>query len=82
MVPLVSCVWSCAPAPRSLYPARYLFTFLDHHGALSVTGSPNGAPSWAGRARYVERAAKELTATELSTPVRGVARTATRRRDP
>ncbi len=34
MVPLVSCVWSCPPRTALLYPARSLFTFLDHHGAL------------------------------------------------
>ncbi len=77
MVPLVSCVWSCAPRTALLYPARSLFTFLDHHGALSVTGSPSWRTVVGGSRSYVERAAKELTATELSTPVRGVRRTAT-----
>jgi predicted NAD/FAD-binding protein len=76
MVPLVSCVWSCAPRTALLYPARSLFTFLDHHGALSVTGSPSWRTVVGGSRSYVERAAKELTATELSTPVRGVRRTA------
>jgi predicted NAD/FAD-binding protein len=75
MVPLVSCVWSCAPRTALLYPARSLFTFLDHHGALSVTGSPAWRTVVGGSRSYVERAAKELTATELSTPVRGVRRT-------
>ena len=77
MVPLVSCVWSCAPRTALLYPARSLFTFLDHHGALSVTGSPEWRTVAGGSRSYVERAAKELTATELSTPVRSVGRTAT-----
>ncbi|HLM17762.1 MAG TPA: FAD-dependent oxidoreductase, partial [Acidimicrobiia bacterium] len=76
MVPLVSCVWSCAPRTALLYPARSLFTFLDHHGALSVTGSPSWRTVVGGSRSYVERAAKELTASELSTPVRSVARTA------
>jgi predicted NAD/FAD-binding protein len=76
MVPLVSCVWSCAPRTALLYPARSLFTFLDHHGALSVTGSPEWRTVVGGSRSYVERAAKELTATELSTPVRGVRRVA------
>src|SRR5262249_2849116 len=58
-------------------PARSLFTFLDHHGALSVTGSPEWRTVVGGSRSYVERAAKELTATELSTPVRGVRRTGT-----
>jgi uncharacterized protein len=74
MVPLVSCVWSCAPRTALLYPARSLFTFLDHHGALSVTGSPEWRTVVGGSRSYVERAAKELTATELSTPVRSVRR--------
>jgi predicted NAD/FAD-binding protein len=74
MVPLVSCVWSCAPRTALLYPARSLLTFLDHHGALSVTGSPEWRTVVGGSRSYVERAAKELTATELSTPVRGVRR--------
>jgi predicted NAD/FAD-binding protein len=74
MVPLVSCVWSCAPRAALLYPAHSLFTFLDHHGALSVTGSPAWRTVVGGSRSYVERAAKELTATELSTPVRAVRR--------
>jgi uncharacterized protein len=76
MVPLVSCVWSCPPQTALRYPARSLFTFLDHHGALSVTGSPQWRTVVGGSRSYVERAAKELTATELSTPVRGITRVA------
>ena len=76
MVPLVSCVWSCAPRTALLYPARSLFTFLAHHGALSVSGSPSWRTVVGGSRSYVERAAKELTATELSTPVRSVTRDA------
>ena len=34
----VSCVWSTGHADALRYPARYLFTFLDHHGLLEVTG--------------------------------------------
>ncbi len=74
MVPLVSCVWSCPPSTALAYPARSLFTFLEHHGALRVTGSPNWRTVVGGSRTYVERAAKELTATELSTPVRAVER--------
>jgi uncharacterized protein len=74
MVPLVSCVWSCPPRTALRYPVRSLFTFLDHHGALSVTGSPQWRTVVGGSRTYVERAAKELTATELSTPVRAVTR--------
>ncbi|MDQ1429514.1 MAG: uncharacterized protein QOF40_116 [Actinomycetota bacterium] len=76
MVPLVSCVWSCAPQTALEYPARSLFTFLEHHGALSVSGSPEWRTVVGGSRSYVERAAKELTATNLSTPVRAITRVA------
>jgi predicted NAD/FAD-binding protein len=76
MVPLVSCVWSCSPQTALEYPARSLFTFLEHHGALSVTGSPQWRTVVGGSRSYVERAAKELTATELCTPVRRISRVA------
>ena len=74
MVPLVSCVWSCPPQTALEYPARSLFTFLEHHGALAVKGSPQWRTVVGGSRSYVERAAKELSATELSTPVRAVRR--------
>ena len=74
MVPLVSCVWSCPPRTALRYPAHSLFSFLEHHGALSVSGSPQWRTVVGGSRAYVERAAKELTATELATPVRSVRR--------
>ncbi|MFE0642954.1 NAD(P)/FAD-dependent oxidoreductase [Streptomyces sp. NPDC058877] len=73
-IPLVSAVWSC-PAETSLrYPAAYLFRFLDHHGLLSVTGSPQWKTVTGGSAVYVERVAKRLTAVRTATPVRSVTR--------
>ena len=43
MEPLVAAVWSCDPEVALDYPARYLFTFLEHHGMLGVFGSPTVA---------------------------------------
>jgi uncharacterized protein len=40
MEPLVAAVWSCDPDVALDYPARYLFTFLHHHGMLGILGSP------------------------------------------
>ncbi|HEX9505234.1 MAG TPA: FAD-dependent oxidoreductase [Acidimicrobiia bacterium] len=74
MVPLVSCVWSCPPHIALHYPVRSLFMFLEHHGALSISGSPQWRTVVGGSRAYVERAAKGLTATELATPVRSVRR--------
>lgn len=60
MTPLVAAVWSCDPASAGRYPARYLFTFLDHHGMLSVFGSPTWRTVTGGSARYVERVAGHI----------------------
>jgi len=73
--PLVSAVWSCGPELAADYPARYLFRFLDHHGMLSVSGSPQWRTVVGGSRTYVERAAKELAAVRTSTPVRALRRT-------
>ncbi|MFE7511575.1 NAD(P)/FAD-dependent oxidoreductase [Streptomyces sp. NPDC057540] len=73
-IPLVSAVWSCAPDTALRYPAAYLFRFLDHHGLLSVTGSPQWKTVTGGSAAYVERVAKQVTAVRTATPVRTVVR--------
>jgi predicted NAD/FAD-binding protein len=75
MLPVVSAVWSADRADTLRYPARYLFTFLQNHGMLSVGGSPSWRTVVGGSREYVERAAKQLTAVLLSTPVRSVLRT-------
>jgi predicted NAD/FAD-binding protein len=77
VIPLVSAVWSCGPHRVMEYPARYLFTFLAHHGYLSVTGSPTWRTVVGGSRRYVEAAAKNLYAVRTATPVRSVHRLAT-----
>jgi predicted NAD/FAD-binding protein len=74
MTPLIAAVWSTAPTAAGDYPARYLFTFLANHGMLTVTGAPTWYTVVGGSARYVERAAKGLTAVQTSTPVRAVSR--------
>ena len=53
MAPLVSAVWSCDPEIALEYPARYLFTFLDHHGMLGVKGSPTWRTVTGGSREYV-----------------------------
>ncbi|GAB2465981.1 NAD(P)/FAD-dependent oxidoreductase [Jatrophihabitans fulvus] len=75
MTPLIAAVWSTAPNQAGDYPAKYLFSFLDNHGMLSVSGSPTWYTVAGGSARYVEKAAKSLTAVETATPIRAVTRT-------
>lgn len=61
-LPLVSCVWSSGDTDSGSYPARHLFRFLDHHGMLSVTGSPTWRTVVGGSASYVDRLLARLAA--------------------
>jgi uncharacterized protein len=74
MIPVVSCVWSSGTRTSLEYPALYLFRFLDNHGMLSVTGSPQWRTVTGGSRTYVERAAKGLSAVETGTGIRSVTR--------
>jgi len=73
-VPVVSCVWSAGRATALLYPARYLFRFLDHHGMLRVTGSPQWYTVSGGSRVYVERLAGLLTDVRAGHAVTDVTR--------
>jgi predicted NAD/FAD-binding protein len=73
---VVSAVWSAGETVSLSYPARYLFTFLAHHGLLAVGGSARWRTVVGGSASYVQRAVKGLTAVHVGTPVRAVGRTA------
>ena len=81
MEPLVAAVWSCDPAVATEYPAAYLFTFLEHHGMLSVFGSPTWRTVVGGSRSYVDRVAAAVVAAggEVRTgaPVLGVTETPT-----
>ena len=59
-VPVVSCVWSAGSETALRYPARYLFRFLDHHGMLRVSGSPQWYTVTGGSRTYVDRLAALL----------------------
>ena len=73
-VPVVSCVWSSGREVALQYPARYLFRFLDHHGMLQVTGSPQWYTVVGGSRTYVERLAARLTDVRRSAAVTDITR--------
>lgn len=73
-VPVVACVWSSGGETALLYPARYLFRFLDHHGMLAVTGSPQWYTVVGGSRTYVERLAARLPDVRRSAAVTDVTR--------
>jgi predicted NAD/FAD-binding protein len=74
MTPIVSAVWSCDPTTALAYPARYLFTFLAHHGLLGVAGSPQWRTVTGGSRSYVDKLAATLPDIRLASPVTGVRR--------
>ncbi len=63
MEPLVAAVWSCDPEIALDYPARYLFTFLQHHGMLSIFGIPQWRTVTGGSQAYVAKIAQSLVAS-------------------
>ncbi len=77
-LPLVACVWSSGSTDAGLYPARYLFQFLEHHGMLTVTGSPTWRTVTGGSRSYVDAVVARLNArggtVRTSSPVRAVLR--------
>lgn len=76
MEPLVAAVWSCDPDTALDYPAAYLFAFLQHHGMLSVFGSPTWRTVSGGSHTYVNAVAEALKASgatiHLASPVSSV----------
>ncbi|MGW6956124.1 NAD(P)/FAD-dependent oxidoreductase [Streptomyces chartreusis] len=74
MTPLVSAVWSCDAATAGRYPAAYLFRFLDHHGMLSIGGSPQWRTVTGGSRTYVDRIAERLHQVRTGAPVHAVRR--------
>ncbi|MGW6693890.1 NAD(P)/FAD-dependent oxidoreductase [Rhodococcus sp. NPDC054953] len=76
MVPLVAAVWSCPPDVALDYPVRYLLTFLEHHGMLTVFGSPTWRTVTGGSVRYVQAITDRLHTVHRGVPVRTVTRTA------
>ena len=75
MEPLVAAVWSCDPAVALDYPARYLFTFLQHHGMLGVFGSPQWRTVTGGSRQYVAAVAARLHEVRTGTKVTSVLET-------
>ncbi len=76
MAPLVAAVWSCDPREAMNYPARYLFTFLAHHGMLQIFGSPQWRTVAGGSREYVERIVAGIHDVRTGTKVVNVHETA------
>lgn len=73
VTPVVAAVWSCAPGLATRYPAHYLFRFLEHHGMLTVFGSPTWRTVVGGSAGYVAKIAETVTEIRTDATVLAVA---------
>lgn len=72
--PVIAAVWSCDPEDALSYPARSLLTFLQHHGMLTVTGSPTWRTVSGGSRTYVDAVlAHQRISLACDTAVRAVA---------
>ncbi len=74
ITPLVAAVWSCGSNDALRYPVRHLFVFLDHHGMLSVFGSPTWRTVTGGSYQYVRAVASRLHEVRVGTPVHSLRR--------
>jgi predicted NAD/FAD-binding protein len=75
-IPVVACVWSAGKSGTLNYPARYLFQFLDQHGLLRITGSPQWYTVEGGSSTYVSRLALTLSDVRTSLGVTSISRSA------
>ena len=73
-IPVVACVWSTGRTTSLEYPARYLFTFLKHHGFLSIKGSPQWFTVEGGSGAYVRKVAAAVGDVRRSTGIRAISR--------
>ena len=73
-IPVVSCVWSSGHETALSYPARYLFEFLEHHGFLSVKGSPQWFTVAGGSATYIDKVTTAVGDVRSATPIRAITR--------
>ncbi len=73
-IPVVACVWSSGTGTALEYPARYLFTFLHHHGFLSLRDSPQWFTVAGGSGSYVDALTARLEDTRAGAPVRSISR--------
>ncbi|MGZ4465603.1 MAG: DUF1365 family protein [Nocardioides sp.] len=77
MEPVVAAVWSCDPEVSLDYPARYLFAFLEHHGMLSIFGSPTWRTVTGGSHEYVRRVGAVVQEVRTGAKVTSVLETPT-----
>jgi predicted NAD/FAD-binding protein len=76
IVPQVAAVWSADPSGMDTFPARFLASFFDNHGMLSIRGRPAWRVIKGGSRTYVTAICAQLgDVVRLNRPVSEVRRT-------
>ena len=73
-LPVVSCVWSMGHNEALAYPAAYLFTFLRHHGFLSLADAPTWHTVVGGSRSYVAAVTDRLDVVRSGARITAVSR--------
>ncbi len=77
LLPMVAAIWSCEPGQARAFPMGMLARFFANHGLLSLFNRPRWFSIAGGSQSYVRALTADFTdRIRLSTPVRGVRRTA------
>jgi predicted NAD/FAD-binding protein len=77
IVPQVAAVWSADPTAMDTFPARFLATFFQNHGMLSLRERPVWRTVRGGSRTYVRAIVEQLgDRLRLNAPVESVRRTA------
>jgi len=77
LLPMVASIWSCKPRQADQFPMAMLARFFDNHGLLDLRNRPRWHSIAGGSRSYVKALCADFAdRIRLSTPVRGVRRSA------
>lgn len=79
LIPMGAAIWSAPPERFRQFPARFIVSFFNNHGLLTVRGHPQWKTVKGGAVRYVERLARPFAdRIRLNCPVVSVRRASDR----
>ena len=78
LIPMGAAIWSAPPERFRQFPARFIVSFFNNHGLLTVRGHPQWKTVQGGAVRYVEALTRPFAdRIRLNSPVVSVCRART-----
>ena len=75
LIPMGAAIWSAPPERFQRFPARFIISFFNNHGLLTVRGHPRWKTVQGGAFRYVEALIRPFAhRIRLECPVTGIRR--------